>query len=145
VTQRNLFETPPIDIAASPTLTPRERTLVRAARRARAGQRRAGDHAERVRAGWIDAACAAVVAFAVRQASPWLLEQARTHAEAQGLPAPPDKRAWGAVSQTLKRRGQIASVGYAPAASSNGSPKCLWAEGPRKSRNHPEGRSTCRP
>lgn len=54
------------------------------------------------------------------------MEDARDYAEGVGLPAPPDKRAWGAVAMTLARRGVIACQGWGAADSSNGSAKRLW-------------------
>ena len=49
-------------------------------------------------------------------------------AEAWGLSPPPDGRAWGHVMARARSRGLIVAVGYGPAASSNGSPKVLWAK-----------------
>ena len=42
------------------------------------------------------------------------------------LPVPHDGRAWGPVFMRARRAGWIQKVGYAPSASSNLSPKCLW-------------------
>lgn len=39
---------------------------------------------------------------------------------------PPDPRAFGGVIQKAAREGLIERVGYAPANSSNRSPKCVW-------------------
>ena len=86
----------------------------------------AASRADRVSPGWTDAACTAVARFAARHQAAWLLEEARTYAEAEGLAPPPDKRAWGAVIQILRRRGVVKLVGYGAAVSSNGSPKCRW-------------------
>jgi len=99
--------------------------LDRASRAGQAGAERAGQHAEDCRPGWLDRAAALVTTFAQAHGL-FLLEDARCFAERQGLPAPPDKRAWGAVAQVLARRGVLVRDGYAPAASSHGSPKCLW-------------------
>ncbi|MGE3278046.1 MAG: hypothetical protein AB7O67_23285 [Vicinamibacterales bacterium] len=103
-------------------------TLPNLERARRAGQvaaERAGQHAEDARRGWLDRAAALVTTFAQAHGL-FLLEDARLFAERQGLPAPPDKRAWGAVVQMLARRRVLVRDGYAPAASSHGSPKCLW-------------------
>lgn len=43
------------------------------------------------------------------------------------IATPPDGRAWGAVIRLAAKRGFIRKVGYAPARTSNTSPKCLWA------------------
>jgi len=57
--------------------------------------------------------------------SPFTVEVVRT----QGMIEwPPDDRAWGHATRLAVKRGWIKKVGYAPAASSNGSPKCLWAK-----------------
>lgn len=132
MTTPNLFDEPIVDMTQSPTLAPR---LERARRTGRVRAEQAGAHADVVKPGWMVDAARAVVFFAGRQSAPWLVEQARRDAEQRGLSAPPDKRAWGAVIQALKRRGLIAMAGYAPSASSNGSPKCLWQQGPRTSLN----------
>jgi hypothetical protein len=58
--------------------------------------------------------------------APFLSETFVLHAEAHGLAPPKDARAYGAIIRRAARRGQIVKVGYAPAASSNLSPKCLW-------------------
>ncbi len=77
--------------------------------------------------GWTALALDIVAFWASRRAQgPFLLETARAYAEEQGLPAPPDKRAWGSIVQTLKKQGKIKMVGFGAAVSSNASPKCLW-------------------
>jgi hypothetical protein len=82
-------------------------------------------HADVVVADWTTKATASLLAFA-QDRPPFLVEQARRAAESLGLPRPPDRRAWGAVVQRLRRAGVLVCVGYAPAVDSNGSPKCLW-------------------
>lgn len=57
---------------------------------------------------------------------PFLCEDVRAFAERSGLDAPPTKRAWGAVMTAAKGRGVVRAVGYAPANSSNRSPKVSW-------------------
>ena len=47
-------------------------------------------------------------------------------AAAAGTPVGVDGRAWGAIAQAARRRGWIQADGYAPANSSNRSPKVLW-------------------
>jgi hypothetical protein len=84
------------------------------------------ERAERVSAGWKAAARGAVLAYCAGRDHAWLLEDARTWAEKCGLQPPPDKRAWGAVIQALKREKKIRPAGFRKAESSNGSPKCLW-------------------
>lgn len=89
-----------------------------------AGIERAADHAERETPGWIE------------QASQFLRGYARTHVDFLAedvvaaalfqIPPPPDGRAWGAVFRQAAREGVIHKVGYAPAKTSNLSPKVLW-------------------
>lgn len=120
MTQPNLFQPP-------------EPLLVRARRQADAGASRAVAHAERVQADWQARATQMVARFAGAKAAynhpdhePWLAEEARAYAEREGVPPPPDGRAWGAVMQACRRAGLIVPCGYAPAVSSNGSPKTMW-------------------
>lgn len=67
-----------------------------------------------------------VLEYLAAQSESFLAEDARAFAERLGFEAPPDGRAWGAVIQGAAREGLIAKVGYAPAKSSNLSPKVLW-------------------
>lgn len=80
-------------------------------------------------AAWLALACAYVLDWAWRthrDRSPWLLEDARAAYEDAGMPPPRTPRNWGAVTKRLQREGHIASAGFAPAKSSNGSPKVAW-------------------
>jgi hypothetical protein len=54
------------------------------------------------------------------------MEVARAYAWGHGLDSPPDLRAWGGVTLRLIRDGVLVRIGYAPAASSHGSPKALY-------------------
>ena len=57
----------------------------------------------------------------------FLAEEVRTWSENLGFVDPPENaRAWGAVFRRAAGMRMIRKVGYAPAASSNCSPKCLW-------------------
>lgn len=56
----------------------------------------------------------------------FLAESVREFAEIRGLEDPPDGRAWGGVFRSAAHHNLIRSVGYAPAKSSNMSPKVLW-------------------
>lgn len=61
---------------------------------------------------------------------PCTIEQLRAWATSKGLPLAPDERAWGAVTRAAIRQGVIEPTGgYAPARSSNGSPKRLYRRG----------------
>lgn len=57
----------------------------------------------------------------------FIAEDARGWAESRGLiSAPHDSRAWGAVMKRAAKNMLIRKVGYAPAKSSNLSPKVQW-------------------
>lgn len=56
----------------------------------------------------------------------FLAETVREFAEGRGMDLPPDGRAWGSVIRSAAREKLIRKVGYAPAKSSNMSPKVLW-------------------
>ena len=86
------------------------------------GIRRSADHATRE---WLDKAVGYVRLHAVVTPS-FLTEDVRAMAEADGLPAPPDKRAWGAVMRKAAHAELIKADGYAPSKSSNLSPKVRW-------------------
>jgi hypothetical protein len=75
---------------------------------------------------WRRGALAYVREFAARAREPFLGEDVREFAQECGFDDPPDARAWGCVMRQAQREGIVKSCGYAPAHSSNGSPKCLW-------------------
>lgn len=91
------------------------------------GIHRAVEKADRDSSGWSDAAFYAVLRYVSEHSEPFLAEQLREWAEAEGYIDPPaNARAWGAVMQRAARRGAIKKVGYELAKSSNLSPKVLW-------------------
>lgn len=96
------------------------------------GMRRAAEHAERESDGWIERAVT-VLRTAAQVAKPedeFTIEQLRADGWSRLLPEPPDLRAWGSATQIAARRGFIEKTGgYAPATSSNGSPKPLYRKG----------------
>lgn len=87
------------------------------------GIQRAGDHAGDA---WKKAARGYLLEYLShrRRGDDFLAEMVRDFAV--GLALPPDGRAWGAVFQSAARERLIEKVGYAPAKSSNLSPKVLW-------------------
>ena len=89
------------------------------------GMTRAADSAERKHGGWMQEAIRHLRQYAATRGG-FLIEDARSYAEMNGLTAPPDDRAWGAVARVAKASGVIAPAGYAKAKSSNNSPKVLW-------------------
>lgn len=95
------------------------------------GAERAAGRAERRVPGWIDSTVEALRALVkIRSASnAFTIEQARVALE-KSITAPPDGRAWGHVTRRAVALGIIEPTGgYAPAASSNGSPKRLYRKG----------------
>lgn len=79
----------------------------------------AGDRWQKLARGYL-------MEFLAFHRGPFVAEVAREFAEALGFDHPPDGRAWGAVFQRAAREGLIRKVGYAPARSSNLSPKVQW-------------------
>ncbi|TAM22380.1 MAG: hypothetical protein EPN60_16945 [Nevskiaceae bacterium] len=97
-----------------------------ARRRRDSGIARAADHADAETPGWTDIAFEFLEACAKVRAAPFLAEDVIEMAKAAHLPEPPDGRAWGGVFQRAARRGVISKIGFAPAKTSNCSPKVQW-------------------
>lgn len=74
--------------------------------------------------GWTDIALEKVVSYAQGHES-FLMEDVRA-ALTEDFPGPPDARAWGSVTRRAIKEGLIIKDGYAPARSSNLSPKPVW-------------------
>lgn len=74
---------------------------------------------------WTAAAAATLSEFLGYRLTPFLAEEFVAWA-VKRMAAPPDPRAWGGPIRRAASQGLIRRVGYAPAASSNLSPKCLW-------------------
>lgn len=85
------------------------------------GMQRAAEHAGRE---WQDRAVGFVRRYA-RLYPRMLAENVRAMADANGF-ASPSNKAWGPVMQRAAREGIIKADGYAPANSSNRSPKTQW-------------------
>jgi hypothetical protein len=93
------------------------------------GTERAAARAERTEPGWVDRAVEAVRDFA-KGPGPFAftIEEARARFKA---PEGTDLRAWGQVTRRAVALGIIEWSGdFAPAVSSNGSPKRLYRKGP---------------
>lgn len=103
------------------------------------GIQRASEHADRVRREWTASTVVYATALVQRRGyKPFLAEEIKEIAERDGVPKPPDGRAWGQVMRNLRRAGIIRHLGYAPAKSSNLSPKCLWGRAvSEKDEHHP--------
>ena len=108
----NLFEGPHIE------------RLRRAREAGEDGMTRAAEHADREIPRWQDMAYAAACTSVREMPACFTFEQLRAVVAVED---PPDLRAWGAVCQRMVREGDIvATGGYAPAASSHGSPKRIY-------------------
>ncbi|MGG2103801.1 hypothetical protein [Stenotrophomonas sp. NRRL B-14846] len=94
--------------------------------RAQLGMERAVNHATGLKASGAGQALDCWSRSPARHAEPFLIEEARRWAEANGLPPPPDARSWGAVTKRASIKKRIEKAGAAPAASSNCSLKPLW-------------------
>jgi len=96
------------------------------------GIARAADKADRDHEGWQDEAVSAVRKYlAQHPGRQFLAEDVRAWCEAMGIiDAPENERAWGAVMRRAAKDGYICKIGYAPARSSNLSPKVLWEPRP---------------
>lgn len=99
----------------------------------------AAEKAERMGEGWSERALewlrvyAATAQLPTGELESFTIEQARAWiGEHAALPEGVDARAWGAVTRRAVRLGYIeATGGYAPAASSHGSPRRLYRRGSR--------------
>lgn len=88
------------------------------------GMGRAVMRADKETGGWADLAYGKVVEFASRNRE-FLTEDLRACLD-DYFPHPQDGRAWGSVMRRAARNKIIRRKGYAPARSSNLSPKPLW-------------------
>lgn len=100
-------------------------SLAEAVARRDDGIRRASEHAEDECEGWGLEALRFLTRYAGAADVPFLAEDV-VLAAVGVVPSPPDARAWGGVFKRAAARGIVRRVGYAPARSSNLSPKCLW-------------------
>lgn len=106
-------------------------TLDQARDRRDAGMARATERNERKNGGWGTLALAAVVEYikGLPPKATFTMEDVRLGVEDK-LAAPTDRRAWGSVTQTAIRSLYIEATGlFAPAVSSNASPKPLYRKG----------------
>lgn len=78
---------------------------------------------------WSDMALVMIEAFlAYRTSDPFLAEDVRSFATANGLPEPPCARAWGAVIKRASDAGLIAFSGYGKTSNpkAHRTPAALW-------------------
>jgi hypothetical protein len=99
--------------------------------RAKAGMTAAVEHADLVVQDWSEQAYEALLRVASQTGGvSFTIEELRLRIA--GLPAPPDRRAWGAVAQRAIRAGKLHKTGiYAPRASGNGTPTMTYTYGGR--------------
>ena len=76
---------------------------------------------------WAEQAFRLLVQYVSEHTHPFTIEHFRPWAYMHGLPRPVEERAFGGVTCKALKAGVIVKVGYAPAASSNNSPKALYA------------------
>lgn len=95
-------------------------------KRRRDGVKTAAEHAERELKGWQQQALEHLKKYlAGRKGAPFLAEDFVRWVQFR-IQDPPDPRAYGGVMKTAAAAKLIRKVGYAPAGSSNGSPKVQW-------------------
>lgn len=90
------------------------------------GIAQAEDHANGVDPSWSEDAYSILEQFCRQATAPFIIEEVRAFADGRGFFSPTDERAWGGVIRRAAAKGLIRKIGYAPAKSSNLSPKCLW-------------------
>lgn len=76
---------------------------------------------------WLSDAAAYILAYAHAHRGGFLIENVAARWHFAQLPRAHDGRAWGAAARRAQRLGYIKRIGYAPANTSNRSPKVLWA------------------
>jgi hypothetical protein len=91
------------------------------------GMRQAADHADAEEPRWTDRAYEALENFA-RTHREFMTEDARTWAHQNGLPMPPDKRAWGAVTKRAQRANIVVIERYQSTRipPAHASPRPVW-------------------
>lgn len=97
------------------------------------GAQLAADHADAVIEDWQDRAFYLLTEFCRHHAYGAQLtsERIRQYAEKQGLPNPPDKRAWGAIMLKAARKNLIRKIGWTTANDPkvHNNPVSLWTVG----------------
>lgn len=102
--------------------------MARALERRDDGIASSAQHAEEVQPGWQEMAYGWLEWWvdSVAAYPSFTMEEFRTHPSIIEMDQPAELRAYGALTQRAIRHGLIEKVGYAPAVSSNGSPKALY-------------------
>lgn len=93
-----------------------------------AGMAAAAANADRMTPRWCDRAFEFLTDYVATNEAPFMTEEVRAAAEKNGLPPPPDRRAWGSVTTRAVREGFIKRIGYGPqrAAGCHCAPKSIW-------------------
>jgi len=85
----------------------------------------AAEKADEIEPGWIETAASQLYSYALSNPNSFTIDRARK--ECMPTPEGADARSWGHVTRLAVKRGWIEPTGgYAPAASSNGTPKRLY-------------------
>lgn len=106
-------------------------TFEAAQMRGEQGMARVQASAEAAHPAWMQRALAKLLAHVqtIPHGQPFIAEDIRLAIEAS-LPAPPDNRVWGPLTKTATAKRYIVRTGnFAPAKSSNASPKALYIRG----------------
>lgn len=91
------------------------------------GMRRAREHAEKITKSWRLIGMVALERFlGERKDKPFLAEEFVDWSKKNGVPQPPDGRAWGSVLSSARKLDIIVKAGVGLATTSNLSPKPLW-------------------
>lgn len=105
----------------------RAKTLQEAAQRRDEAIEAGLSHADRVKAEWRKWAYDYFKGLVALTTSPFMAEDLIEKATAEGIWSPaPDPRHYGGIIRMLAKDKVIVKIGYAPARTSNCSPKCLW-------------------
>lgn len=97
-----------------------------AMQRAERGIESSADHANKVESEWTGQALGMLCAIGA-ELPDFTVEEVREIAEARGLPLPPDKRAWGAVTRRALHKKRMVPTGERRRAkTSNGSKKDVY-------------------
>jgi hypothetical protein len=98
-----------------------------AAEGAAQGMTRAAEHADRIEPGWSDRAYDMLEGYALCHFE-FMTEDVRVWATEEGLPPPPDGRAWGAVTLRAVRNKVIVCDRYRPTRipPAHSTPRPVW-------------------
>jgi len=95
------------------------------------GMQRAVDHADRENPSWSDKAMGFLDEYLSRlRSQTFRSEDIRKFAEREGLPIPPDKRAWGSIMTKAAKAGKIKKLGWTTASDPkvHKNPVSLWCK-----------------